>query len=168
MKKFFYLVAIIGFGAFVSSCNSDDDGSSSGNTENTIVGTWDISEIEMSSTSEEGTNSATIPASVCSEDYIFTFAANGNLTVTDLALDFDEAFEGNLDLACEVNGGVLNGTWQFVSGNTYVLVIDGESSQTEVNFSNGNNTFEITFINDQTDDPFEPFTQTIIWRGDRN
>jgi hypothetical protein len=168
MKKLFSLLMLVSIILFVSSCSDDDDGGNSNNTEDKIVGTWTIFEVEVSFTSEEDSDSVTIPTSVCSEDYIISFAANGDLTVSDIAIDFDEALDGNLDLACEVNGGELNGSWESTTGNSYIISIDGDALPATVNFTNGNNSFEVIAINDQTDDPFDPFTQTIILRGNRN
>jgi len=167
MKKLFSLLMLVSLMLFVSSCGDDDDG---GNSNNTIVGNWTISEVTASLTSAQDSDSVTIPTSVCSEDFIFSFAANGDLTVTNIELDFDEAFEGNLDMACDVIGGELNGSWGLISGNTYNLTIDGETTPSEINFSNGNDTFELIIIFDHIDDPIDPIviTQTTIFKGSRN
>lgn len=168
MKKLISLLMLVSLILFVSSCSDDDDGGNSNNTEDKIVGTWTISEVDASFSSEEGSDSVTVPTSVCSEDFIFTFTVNGDLTVSDIVIDYEEALEGNLDLACEVNGGVLNGSWESTTGNSYTISIEGDALPSTVNFSNDNNTVEIIIINDQTDDPIDPFTETIIFRGNRN
>jgi hypothetical protein len=163
MKKEISLSLIIVLSFFVTSCNDDDDAGV-----NPIVGTWNIFEIEIEFSDQDGTEGATIPTSLCSTDYIFTIAPNGVLTVTDISFDYDEYVEGNLDFVCEVNGGVLTGSWELTSGNSYNLTVDGETTLATVNFSNGNNTFEIVAVIDETDDPTDPFTQTTIFRGNRS
>lgn len=167
MKKLVSIVMLVSFIFNLSSC-SDDDRGNSNYIDDTIVGAWTISFVEFSFVTEESSDIGTIPASFCSEDYIFTFSSNGDLTVSDITLDFEEALEGNLEFACEVNGGLLNGTWKPISEDFYTLTVEGDALPSTVYFSNQNNTIEIIITNDQTDDPVDPFRQTLIFKGVRN
>lgn len=153
-----------------TSCGYDDDnGDYNTPTQDEIVGTWTLLEtrIVLSSNNNETTDQ-TFSSDLCNAPVTFNFGADGNLTTTDFELDLEEAIEGNLDLFCQVENGLLQGNWQFLTGNNYILTIDGDSQGVDINFLNNNNAMDLIILNDESDDPTDPFTQEITLKFNKN
>jgi len=162
MKKLFYAATLCLSVFFVSSCDSDDD---NGSSTNTIVGNWEIFEINFFISSDEGTLDETFPTDVCNMPFIISFTEDGGAILPDGDIGLN--FEGNPSLNCSLNGSDINGTWQLVSGNDYILIQEGDVSNAEINVSNSNNTIEIIIDGSDPDDS-DPTTQIITFRGNRN
>ncbi len=167
MSRNIYLSLFIVFGLLVSSCSSDDGDSNS--IEREVVGTWEMVEFDFNY-QEDGVVvfDQSFSADGCNSPIVFTFSPEGVLTNTNFELDLDEDFNNNVVLVCDVFGSDVTGTWEFISGNSYELVIDGESGLVDINFSDNNNTIEIviSFTDfDEIDDI--TYTETVTLRGSR-
>lgn len=149
-----------------ASCNDDDDGNGTSNQAE-IVGSWTLFETRFVQSNEDnGTIDETFSADSCNAPVSFIFEPDGQLALTNVEFDFEEAFEGNLDLFCQVEDGQLSGNWQFISGNNYVVTVEGEADTVEINFLN--NIMEFIIVNDDSDDPFDPTVQELTLRFNKN
>lgn len=160
MKKLFYLSSLFVFALFMISCDSDDDNNGNQTQAQLIVGTWEIYELNIFETyNEEGEDDAneTISFDVCDPNPLFVFSENGSLTISDVELDI--TFDG--EVSCEVFGEI-SGTWEYVSGNTFILESENEPFAAEITFSNGNNRISIKQTETDVDGNYE-----FTFRGNR-
>ncbi len=168
MKYLSKLSLIILLFFVAASCSDDDDGNVTSNQAE-IVGTWTLFETRfVSSNDDTGPTDETFSADSCNSPVSFIFDSDGQLTLTDVEFDFDEDFDGNLIFNCQVSDAQLNGSWQLVSGNSYVVTIEGEAETVDINFLNNNTIMEFIIINDQSDDPTDPSTQEFTLRFNKN
>ena len=156
MKKQLILFLVVFSVGLLSSCSSDDDGGSP--PTNTVVGSWSIDEFNLL-VEENGivVFDETASTNSCNQNIIFTFQNSGSLTTPVFELDFDFDIDGNASLVCEVEDNNQNGTWENINGNIYFIAIDGETNETQINFSNSNNTFEF-ILTDNDGDEKQTFT----------
>lgn len=140
MKKV-KLLAFLFLTLSLSSCSKDDDG---GTNANTIVGLWKIDSIVFDGEIEELDN--------CESQNTLEFSNDGTYTSTG----YDDFNPQN---QCEVYE-VLEGTWEFVSGNDYKITGEGETTNIEIIFSDNNNKFSSTDV--ETDEGVE-YTTTITF-----
>ena len=151
MKKMRLFIALIVVSVFAISCDSDDDN----NTNQPIVGTWEITNVDVFEryifNGEEEIYEESFTTQNCDPTPFLRFSAGGELTVSDFEIDFDDIVEN--EVFCFVDGQ-LNGTWAFVSNNRYLLVVDGEGIQVEINFLNNNNTLQLIADDSDEDEEF--------------
>lgn len=137
MNKAITLCTFLFFALFLSSCDSDDDNSTSNQQ---IVGTWEIFEISSSETYNlngvEETDTSTFTTENCNPTPFFSFSENGVLTVSEISFESDEEF------LCAITGQ-LTGTWSIISGNVYLLTVENDPAEAQITFSNQNNSVEI-------------------------
>jgi len=167
MKKLKNLLFVFASILVLLSCSNDDDGSS---TDNAIVGTWEITEINFNS-QEDGivVTDQTFSTDVCNAPFFFTFESGGDLSLSNVELEFEIDFDDEPILICQVDNGVLPGNWSNISGNNYVITVENEPSQAEITFSNNNTTIEIIVIEEFTDDIDDiTYTDTVTFRGNLN
>ena len=110
MKKTNLIYLLLFSIVFSFSCDNDDEGSSSGNEVDPIIGTWRLTE-----RTEDG-----MPISIegCEVNNSLEFLAEGGIT--------DIFFEPNFDVdgACvEIMGDP--GSWEMISESEYQITLDG-------------------------------------------
>ncbi|PZD79024.1 lipocalin family protein [Mesonia sp. K7] len=120
MKKLLVLASLI-LSISLVSCSNDDDGG-----QDPIIGTW-----ELESISFEGQE---FPLEECEGETTVQFKSNGEVIATDYMLNENDE--------CEVDT-ISEGTWELTQGTTYQTTFAGETTTTEVIFSNNNNKFTI-------------------------
>jgi hypothetical protein len=166
MKKLTTLLILFASILVLQSCSNDDDN----NTENPIVGTWEITELNFNS-QEDGVvvSDETFSTNVCNAPLLFIFEANGDFSLSNAEIEFNIDANNNPSLFCQINSGVLPGSWVKTSGNNYVLTVDNDPAQTEIIVSNNNTRIEIRIIEEDFDE-FDNITYTdiITFRGDSN
>jgi len=165
MKTYLNFVLVLALTVFIASCDSDDDGNAP--ALNPVVGSWQIVEIHQT-VEENGTIvfDESFSTDVCNLPVFFTFVNGGQLTITEFELDFNFDFGGNISLDCNVEDADLNGGWELIAGNTYLVTIDGDSQQVFITFSDGNNSFQLAITNTETEDG-DTYTETVTFTGNR-
>ncbi len=136
LKLLLALFMLVGLGA----CSDDDDGGNGTAEANRIVGEW-----KMQSMSIDG---EAVPISDCEAQSRVLFKTNGTLTSTDFFEELDSE---------ECISEVTNESWQYRGNNVYRFSDGTDTYDVEVLFSNNNNRFSITEI----DDDFGTFT--VVW-----
>lgn len=130
-KRVFSIFTMAALAITALSCSSDDNGGSTPNEQNKLLGKWDYVQ-ELALDANGNVVSTYNPDNgVCPSD-IFEFKKDGVLQ----NIDYD--FSNNTN---ECNGDINNGTWN-ISGNTFKLTIRGEEGSFEVK-NLTNDTFEV-------------------------
>lgn len=161
MKKIIYLSTLFVLAVFMNACSSDDDGATAASPE-TVVGSWEIYEVTYKGSFQFGDFqeefNETYTTGICSPTPVFSFTADGSATITDFEIEEDFFDE---EIVCYVDGE-MTGTWEQVSGSTFIIDVDGDALEAEITLSNGNNRVNI-FIEDV--DGSENFE--VTFRGNR-
>lgn len=125
MKKFFYLFTAI---TILFSCESNDDDSLPDG--DPIIGEW-----QLVSEKENGVEESTS----CSRRSRVTFSADGSFVY--------QGFYNETSTECESDS--TSGTWMNDGNTNYTLDFgNGDTSTTKITFSNNNNTFSTTDVDD--------------------
>lgn len=163
MKKLIYLSTLFVLALFFNACSSDDDGGSGSDANaETIVGSWEIYEVNYKGDVQFGEFEETIDntysTDICDPTPVFTFSADGSASISDFEVEEDFFDE---EVVCYVDGE-MTGTWEYVSGSTFIVDVDGEPVEADVTMSNGNNRVSIVILNTDFGDEVE-----VTFRGNR-
>ncbi|GGE37868.1 hypothetical protein [Psychroflexus planctonicus] len=162
MKKFINLSILFVLALFLNACSSDDDGGSA--SPDTVEGSWEIYEVNYNGTFQFGefeeTINETYSTDICDPTPVASFSADGSLTLTDFEVEQD--FFNEDETVCYVDGE-LTGTWEHVSGNTFILDMDDdEAMEVEITMSNGNNRINVKIDESEEEGDFE-----VTFKGNR-
>jgi len=130
MKKLLYLFVAT---ALLFSCESNDDDSLSGG--DPIIGEW-----QLTSEKENGVEEST----ACSRRSKVNFSADGTFLY--------QGFFSETASDCQTD--TSSGTWANDGNSNYTIIIDGDSSTTKITFSNNNNTFSTTDVDEFNGETF--------------
>lgn len=164
MKNFIYLSTLFVLALFLNACSSDDDGDgSSGASAETVIGNWEIYEVNYVGSFQFGdmeeTVDETFSTDICDPTPVASFSTDGSLTLTDFEVEQD--FFNDDETVCYVDGE-LSGTWEQVSGSTFIFDLEDESSEVEITMSNGNNRINVKIDESDENGDFE-----VTFKGNR-
>lgn len=161
MKKITYLSLLFVLAILINACSSDDDGGAA--SAETVVGSWEIVEVRYQGSfvfdDTEFPFDETFSTEVCSPTPVISFSADGSIVLTDFEVEEDFFDE---EVVCFVNGE-MSGTWEYVSGNTFIVDIDGDDPvEVNINLSNGNNSMTLNLEDNEGGEEFQ-----VTFRGTR-
>lgn len=148
MKIFIRLTFLVVFALFVSSCDSEDNDHKI--QAQLIVGTWELYEVDFNENYflEDEVYEETISLSICDTSPLYVFSDDGSFSISNFGIDLRE------DISCEMFGEV-SGTWEYDSGNTFILDSGNEIVSLEVTFSNEDNHISIKQTDTDVDGTYE-------------